>query len=228
MTKRSVALHPNFHPSISNLILERFFFFACLVVALASTAARAQETQTSDSPSTVPGIYHPAADPKAVVIRGNARFSVLTPQLIRMEWVADGKFEDHASLVFLNRKLPVPTFTSVEDPSTHQLVIKTSALELRYKPNSKQDGKFSSDNLDVTFTLNGKPITWHPGMPDTGNLMGTTRTLDGALGDQTKEPIELGLLSRDGWTLVDDSSRPLFDSADFSFVNGEKVVHGRG
>ena len=58
-------------------------------------------------------------------------------------------------------------------------------------------------------------------MPDTGNLMGTTRTLDGALGDKTKEPIEPGLLSRDGWTVVDDSARPLFDSADFSFVNGE-------
>ena len=43
---------------------------------------------------------------------GNARFTVLTPQLIRMEWAADGKFEDHASLVFLNRKLPVPKFTS--------------------------------------------------------------------------------------------------------------------
>jgi hypothetical protein len=28
-----------------------------------------------------------------------------------MEWAADGKFEDHASLVFLNRKLPVPEFT---------------------------------------------------------------------------------------------------------------------
>ena len=58
-------------------------------------------------------------------------------------------------------------------------------------------------------------------MPDTGNLMGTTRTLDGALGDKTKEPIEPGLISRDGWTVVDDSARPLFDSADFSFVNGE-------
>ena len=50
------------------------------------------------------------ADPKAVVVLGNARFTVLTPQLIRMEWAADGKFEDHASFVFLNRHLPVPEF----------------------------------------------------------------------------------------------------------------------
>ena len=53
---------------------------------------------------------NPVADPKAVVTIGNARFTVLTPQLIRMEWSADGKFEDHASLVFINRRLPVPKF----------------------------------------------------------------------------------------------------------------------
>ena len=53
---------------------------------------------------------NPLADPKSVVTVGNARFTVLTPQLIRMEWSADGKFEDHASLVFINRRLPLPKF----------------------------------------------------------------------------------------------------------------------
>jgi hypothetical protein len=55
-------------------------------------------------------VDNPIADPKAQVTIGNARFTVLTPQLIRMEWSADGKFEDHASFVFLNRRLPVPKF----------------------------------------------------------------------------------------------------------------------
>ena len=55
-------------------------------------------------------VDNPVADPKAIVTVGNARFTVLTPQLIRMEWSADGKFEDHASLVFINRRLPVPKF----------------------------------------------------------------------------------------------------------------------
>ena len=53
---------------------------------------------------------NPVADPRAVVVLGNARFTVLTPELIRMEWAADGKFEDHASFVFINRRLPVPKF----------------------------------------------------------------------------------------------------------------------
>ncbi len=57
---------------------------------------------------------------------------------------------------------------------------------------------------------------------DPENLQGTTRTLDGALGSKTKEPIEPGLISRSGWSLIDDSTRPLFDSADFRFLEGEK------
>ena len=36
----------------------------------------------------------PVADPKAVVVSGNTRFTVLESRLVRMEWAADGKFED--------------------------------------------------------------------------------------------------------------------------------------
>ena len=184
-------------------------FITCLFASVVFPSAFAADAQT-------PGVYDPVADPKAVVTAGNARFTVLTPHLIRMEWAADRKFEDHASLVFLNRKLPVPNFGADRD-NLGAVIIQTEALTLTYKGH----GKFTAENLTVAFTLNGKKVTWHPGMPDTGNLMGTTRTLDGARGDKTKEPIEPGLLSRDGWTVVDDSKRPLFDSDDFSFVNGE-------
>jgi alpha-glucosidase (family GH31 glycosyl hydrolase) len=34
--------------------------------------------------------------------------------------------------------------------------------------------------------------------------------------------LEPGLLSRKGWSLIDDSQRPLFDSADFSMAAGEQ------
>ena len=66
-------------------------------------------------------VTNPVADPKAVVTVGNARFTVLTPQLIRMEWSADGKFEDHASFVFINRRLPVPKFET-HDRRRHRAV----------------------------------------------------------------------------------------------------------
>ena len=51
----------------------------------------------------------PCASGKAMVLAGeHARFTVLTPQLIRMEGSEDGIFEDRASLTFINRQLPVP------------------------------------------------------------------------------------------------------------------------
>ena len=40
--------------------------------------------------------YNPVADVRAVVRACLVRFTVLTPQLIRLEWAKDGKFEDHA------------------------------------------------------------------------------------------------------------------------------------
>jgi len=180
------------------------------------------QTATSSEPSSAqavsfPGLYDPVADPQAVHKVCNARFTVLTPRLIRMEWADDGKFEDHASLVFLNRKLPVPPSGSTND-RLGTIRLYTDDLKLIY------DGcdKFGPTNLSVTFELNGKAVTWHPGMPDTGNLQGTTRTLDGALGGKTKEPMDPGLISRDGWVVVDDSTRALFNNNDFRFDQGDK------
>jgi alpha-glucosidase (family GH31 glycosyl hydrolase) len=191
----------------------------------ASKPARAAGAQ-DDAAMLEPGplraepVNDPVADPKAVVILGKARFTVLTPELIRMEWAADGKFEDHASFVFLNRRLPVPEFEKAVTKSGRNqvLTIKTAALTLSYTPAS--DGQFTEKNLSVELKVDGKQVVWHPGLTDPENLQGTTRTLDGALGSKTKEPIEQGLVSRSGWAVVDDSTRPLFDSADFSFRDG--------
>ena len=144
---------------------------------------------------------NPKADAKAVVTSGNARFTVLAPQLIRMEWSADGQFEDRATLTFVNRETPVPEFKVRESKS--KLTITTPALTLTYLKN----GKFSDKNLKAVFTLNGKEVVWTPGMENPQNLLGTTRTLDGADGSKLKEPMEQGILSRAGWSLIDDSQR---------------------
>lgn len=167
--------------------------------------------------TNLPGSYNPVADPRAILSIGHARFTILTSQLIRMEWAADALFEDHASLVFLNRKLPVPEFTHEPSPDGKRAAIKTKELALVYTPGNS-DGKFSADNLSITFSLNGKKVVWKPGMEDAGNLLGTTRTLDRIRGSDVK--LDPGLISRDGWTVVDDSARPLFDSANFAFTGG--------
>lgn len=214
----SKAVHTPRSLSRKTLLLSALF------ICLGLFSANGQGQEDSSSAALHPaGLYNPVANPKAVVILGRARFTVLTSQLIRMEWSADGKFEDHASFVFLNRDMPVPTFTHTVKHDGHGqvLTLSTDALKLTCTLAPGGDGKFTADDLQVSFQLDGKEVMWHPGLPATGNLEGTTRTLDGARGDHTAEPIGQGLISRDGWVVVDDSKRPLFDSTDFQFKQGE-------
>ncbi len=170
----------------------------------------------------LPKEFKSAADAAAIIMSNDARFTVLTPQVVRMEWSQDGQFEDRASLVFVNRSLPVPEFRKSEKGGW--LEIRTTGLTLRYKLGS---GRFTRDNLNVSFLLQGKKRTWVPGLENKGDLKGTIRTLDGTdgqfhLDDSGKRgsPIELepGLISRDGWCLIDDTERPLFDDSDWPWV----------
>ena len=156
-------------------------------------------------------VNDPVANPAAVVVVGNARFTVLTPRLIRMEWAADGVFEDRASLAVVNRRLPVPSFKVSK--SRNRATIKTSALTLQYKG----PGKFTAKNLSVEFAMGGKKVKWVPGADAGGNLLGTFRTLDGCKGYSQMnygDPYDPGVISRDGWAIVDESSRHLFEKCD--------------
>ncbi len=150
--------------------------------------------------------YNPKADDKAVVVVENARFTVLTPQLIRMEWSEDGVFEDRATLTFVNRNIEVPQFKVYQSRS--KVVIKTDELRLTYQKGEK----FSAKSLSAEFMLGPNKVVWHYGDTDSLNLMGTTRTLDKADGWNLnpKDPMEPGVISRSGWSVVDDSDRHLF------------------
>jgi alpha-glucosidase (family GH31 glycosyl hydrolase) len=164
---------------------------------------------------------NPKANADAIVISDEARFTVLSPEVIRMEWDRDKKFEDNASFTIVNRNTNVPKF-NVKDKNGW-LVIETDFMELHYK---KGSGKFSESNLKISFTKDGKALEWQLGMKNTGNLLGTTRTLDGCDGGNTWDgnPIQLeeGILSRDGWYLLDDSANFLLDNSDWKWVSEKK------
>jgi alpha-glucosidase (family GH31 glycosyl hydrolase) len=230
MFSRRIAVQSPFAVSsrlaVSSLLAALSLAAAGSLGLAAQTSSSALQTAQVESDQVVPAAHtippagNPVADSKAVVTLGHARFTVLTPQMIRMEWSAADRFEDHASFVFINRRLPVPEFSHRVTDDGKTLTIRTSALTLTYTPAG--EGRFSADDLSIALTVEGKPVVWHPGMEDPENLLGTTRTLDGARGDKTKEPIGQGLISRSGWALVNDSTRPLFDSSDFRFLEGEK------
>ncbi len=148
----------------------------------------------------------PVANPKSVVVSGDARFTILTPRLLRLEWSETGEFEDRSSYAFPTRRTSdPPRFTTQVDEDT--LAVDTGALMLRYRQGS---GRFTARNLSIAFSLDGERQTWAPGMPNPSNLRGTRRTLDECEGDAA---LDEGILSRAGWALFDDSGNVLFDGA---------------
>ena len=162
----------------------------------------------------------PIANPNAIVKEGReVRFTVLTPQLVRLEWDSLGVFNDNASFVVINRQLPVPKYTVTR--SNGWLTITTAAMEIRYR---QQSGKFNAANLSIQYKTAGQTaFNWAPGTVQSANLKGTARTLDGFDGDayykSTKKlQLEDGLLSKDGWTFIDDSKSLLFDKSDWAWV----------
>ena len=46
---------------------------------------------------------NPVADPSAVITSGKARFTVLTPEMIRIQYSDRNLFEDRATFAIINR-----------------------------------------------------------------------------------------------------------------------------
>ena len=152
----------------------------------------------------------PKADPAVTVTCGNARFTVLTDRLLRLEWSPEAQFEDRATLTFVNRRLPVPKF--VVTRKGDGVTIETAALRLDYA-----GGAFASNTLSVATVAKDAacPFVWRYGDADAGNLMGTTRTLGGVMDRKSLDRLmEKGLLSRNGWTVVDDATNHLLVPSD--------------
>ncbi len=135
----------------------------------------------------------------AMVVDGHARFTVITPTLIRMEYSTDGRFINRRSYFAWERHVKPPQFTVTRMAGA--LRIATARLRLTWK--GGPDG-FNASNLSVAFKNgHGNWTTWHPGEKQTGNLGGTLQGLDGCDG---AEPLPHGVVSRAGWFLYRDDT----------------------
>lgn len=103
----------------------------------------------------------PVAAAPATVIDGNARFQVLTPTLIRMEYAGDTAFEDRITFNAVNRNQPPPSYTTGVTADGYR-EIRTSSLLLRYRRGS---GPFTSANTSMQLTVAGQPVTARPSFP---------------------------------------------------------------
>ncbi|MGO2686713.1 MAG: TIM-barrel domain-containing protein, partial [Enterococcus italicus] len=134
---------------------------------------------------------------KSIIQGEHYRITILTNQLIRMEYSQTGQFEDRPTQTVLNRAFGTPTATISETET--QLEIHTPNFDLFYEK-EKEFNEYTV-SMDVRFATG---YTHHWRFGDTEwNLKGTTRTLDGADGEI---PLEDGIMSRNGVTIMDDST----------------------
>ena len=179
--------------------------------------------------------YDPNPNPTSVVFSsdGRMRFTILTPELIRIEQGPD--FDDRPSLAVVNRNLPSPAFRV--DRHEEGLRMSTHKVELYYKEGS---GVLRRSSLQAVNKVTGQ--TWRFGDSPSGNLLGTIRTLD-TLGPtnlncstfiDANAHCEFGLISEDGWAILDDSQSPRlagkndwWDSAATSERDFYLFMHGR-
>jgi len=137
----------------------------------------------------------PAED--AAIIQGEKyRFTVLTEEMIRLEYCEDGKFEDRATQCVIDRKFKVPEYQVIENEESLEII--TDKIHLVY---NKQ--KFTDYGLSVQVRGNISVYhsIWHFGEEAT-DLRGTARTLDEADG---AIELEHGIISRFGYGILDDS-----------------------
>ena len=152
------------------------------------------------------------------VIKGEKwRITVITDSLLRLEWSDDGEFADAPTQTIIRRNFADNKAGNDDNASSDA----NPGVQPKFSVRKNEDGWLEVETEKLLLTYNCKPFskeglsivvrgvpctqfnTWHYGDACPGNLLGTFRTLDQANG-----PVKLGtgILSRDGWSVLDDSA----------------------
>ena len=131
------------------------------------------------------------------VIQGKKyRITMLTEGLVRLEYSEEGNFEDRPTQTVLNRDFPSCTYTVKE--TEEEIQVFTKRIHLIY--NKKEFASYGL-SIQVLGNLSNYHSIWHYG-EEPEDLGGTARTLDRVDGAC---PLEHGLMSRFGFSVMDDS-----------------------
>lgn len=124
------------------------------------------------------------------------RVSVLTPQMLRLEYSAAG-FDEPLELVAGDgevRHFEKDGFAFIE----------TGRLTLRYLPEAEiiPDAK-DADVLRISFRHANHNVIWYPGKDDAMNLLGTLPREVAGTNTADRNLLQKGLASRAGWAVVE-------------------------
>lgn len=139
------------------------------------------------------------------IIRGQTyRFSILSPRLIRIEYNKNGKFEDRATSLVVNRNFANTNFTIGGDQQL--LTITTEYFTLTYS----KERPISGNN--IRLKINGTDREWYPGHKEIRNVGSISYSLDDL---ESNLKLDKGLYSLDGFTVIDDSYNFVIDNEMF-------------
>jgi alpha-glucosidase (family GH31 glycosyl hydrolase) len=174
--------------------MRKVFFFGLAMVGLVAA-------------SSCSGLFRSSACQQtgSTMVCGEARFDVLSPTLVRMEFSPERRFVDAPTAVVTGREWPAAKVSFKRQKGW--LVATTSSLTLRYRLGS---GRFTPKNLQIDWKENGEQHGWAPDQADSLNLGGVSYSLDGARKGHFPDGPP-GVLSRSGYFLLDDSASPVWD-----------------
>lgn len=141
------------------------------------------------------------------------RFTVLLPGLIRMEYAPEGIFEDRASQTAFYRDFSKCAYTCQKENGL--LTLQTANLLLTYRENMP----FSQENLQIRLLVT-PGSNWNYG-DDFEDLGGTVKTLDNVDG---AIPLERGVVSRNGFSVLDDSHTLVLEEDGWVGLRRENTV----
>ncbi|MDR2977265.1 MAG: alpha-xylosidase [Streptococcaceae bacterium] len=152
---------------------------------------------------------------KNEIIFDKARFTVLTENLIRIEYSESEKFEDGLTQIVQNRNFEIPKFDVIKNDNGIEIL--TSSVRLYYS-----GGAFNKSSLfaDARYNSSVYSNRWRFGERIEGNLGGTTRTLDQIDGTC---PLDDGIMSKNGFAVLFDASMVLNASEDIVGTSSDQV-----
>ncbi|MCO6025665.1 DUF5110 domain-containing protein [Prevotella cerevisiae] len=138
------------------------------------------------------------------IVFGNNRITLITPTLFRLEYAEDGKFIDAPTMFAYNdRSKHLLKDFQVRDLGNGRYEITTSALRMVY---DHDDFPFGIHNFNVFYQCDGKEKKFTNRNIQKGNLGGAISTLDRV---DHEIPLNEGILSQDGWYIIDDEGQDL-------------------
>lgn len=159
------------------------------------------------------------------VISGkNWRITLITDSLVRLEWSENGGFVDAPTQTVVRRNFEGSAqFAAEKSQATEDEASRAfnpKSINPKYSVKNLENGWIEVETEKLLITYNQQPFskeglsivvrgvpgsqfnTWHYSDECHGNLLGTARTVDEADG---AVKLGTGVISRDGWAVLDDS-----------------------